>query len=141
MEEPAPPPLPSRIASLSGISAGVQQWSQPSAEAYHQLLSRLHFLSPRRIPTCRHVGLSSALLSLDSYLPRAFRISPLHLASPGFPLRTDLSPSSEGVPSGHICQHETLERKVHLGKGWSELTGDMQLQAGGNQILTPVPGD
>lgn len=40
-EEPGQPALLSRMASLSGITVGLQQLGQPSAGAYHQLPSSL----------------------------------------------------------------------------------------------------
>lgn len=64
----------------------------------------------------------------------------LALSFPWISLETNLLPSPEGVPSGHVChQQETLEKEVHLEKCLSELIGDLQLQVGGNQTLAPSP--
>lgn len=124
---------------MSGITVGLQQLGQPSADAYHQLPSLLS-VSPENPDLLGGTWNSPLpLLRLDPYLSRAFRVAPPHLSSPWMPLETDLLPSPEGVPSGYICRQETLEKEVHLEKCLSELIGDVQPQVGGNQILAPSP--
>ena len=83
---------------------------------------------------------SPALAQTGSLSFQGFQNGVSALSFPWISLETDLLPSPEGVPSGHVChQQETLEKEVHLEKCLSELIGDLQLQVGGNQTLAPSP--
>lgn len=98
------------------------------------------FCLPREFRlSCRSVEFSPALAQTGSLSFQGFQNGVSALSFPWISLETDLLPSPEGAPSGHVCHQETLEKEVHLEKCLSELIGDLQLQVGGNQTLAPSP--